>query len=266
MTKLTLISHFYNEEYLLPFWLQHHVDLVDHGVMINHRSTDGSVEIIKKYAPNWEIIESSLTEFDPYETDFEVQCIESRIEGWKICLNTTEFLVGPVRSLIRHYEDKGIRSVYTSAKIMIDVDPETIPEPNMPLILSKPEGINDNKIYDIFIRGPLFRKVVGFLRKPNSRYIGRQRLLHRENIGRYVVGRHQWGHRAHYERQLCVNWYSFSPWNDPFIKRKLGIAETMPKNDDGLGVHHRFTLKQWQNEYVLHLILLKLAKFVNFKF
>ena len=43
----TVISHFYNEEYLLPWWLAHHTKLFDHGILINKGSTDRSVEICK---------------------------------------------------------------------------------------------------------------------------------------------------------------------------------------------------------------------------
>ena len=49
--KLTIIGTFYNEEYLLPYWLKHHTRLFDHGILINWGSTDNSVEIIKRYAP-----------------------------------------------------------------------------------------------------------------------------------------------------------------------------------------------------------------------
>jgi FkbM family methyltransferase len=38
----TLIGHFRNEEYLLPWWLRHHVPMFDHGVLIDYSSTDAS--------------------------------------------------------------------------------------------------------------------------------------------------------------------------------------------------------------------------------
>src|SRR6516164_5807036 len=52
---LTLISHFWNEEFLLPYWLRHHLPLFDHGVLIDYTSTDRSVEIIHELAPHWEV-------------------------------------------------------------------------------------------------------------------------------------------------------------------------------------------------------------------
>ena len=54
--KKTIISHFYNEEYLLPWWLNHHKKYFDHGILINYASTDKSVEIINSF-PNTEVIE-----------------------------------------------------------------------------------------------------------------------------------------------------------------------------------------------------------------
>ena len=50
--KTTVITHFWNEEILLPYWLKHHLELFDHGILINYRSTDKSVEIIKELAPH----------------------------------------------------------------------------------------------------------------------------------------------------------------------------------------------------------------------
>ena len=54
--------------------------------------TDRSVEICKTFAPNWEIRNSKSLEFDAYLVDQEVMEIEREITGWKMVLNTTEFL------------------------------------------------------------------------------------------------------------------------------------------------------------------------------
>ena len=92
--KKTLISHFYNEEFLLPWWLKHHKQIFDHGVMIDYHSTDRSVEIIKEICPTWTIITSRNPDFQADTIDTEVNDIESQIDGWKICLNVTEQLIG----------------------------------------------------------------------------------------------------------------------------------------------------------------------------
>jgi hypothetical protein len=94
MTQKTIISHFYNEEYLLPWWLEHHKRFFDHGILIDYNSTDRSCDIIRSICPNWSIVQSTNQYFDSAIIDKEVQHIESKISGWRICLNTTEFLVG----------------------------------------------------------------------------------------------------------------------------------------------------------------------------
>ena len=37
--RKTITAVFYNEEYLLPWWLMHHKQYFDHGVLINYAST-----------------------------------------------------------------------------------------------------------------------------------------------------------------------------------------------------------------------------------
>jgi glycosyltransferase involved in cell wall biosynthesis len=56
MSKVTLISHIYNEEYLLPSWLEHHKNMVDEIVIVDYNSTDSSLEICKRY--NCKILQS----------------------------------------------------------------------------------------------------------------------------------------------------------------------------------------------------------------
>ena len=54
----TVLTHFYNEEYLLPWWLDHHKKYFDHGILIDYASTDKSVEIIKEICPTWTEVKS----------------------------------------------------------------------------------------------------------------------------------------------------------------------------------------------------------------
>ena len=88
--KKTLLCHFYNEEYMLPWFLNHHKQIFDHGVMIDYHSTDRSVEIIRELCPTWDIVTSRNPNFQADTIDTEVNDIEAGIEGWKICLNVTE--------------------------------------------------------------------------------------------------------------------------------------------------------------------------------
>lgn len=97
--KATVVTHIYNEEFLLPFWIRHHLKRFDHGVVINYASTDKSKAIIENLAPTWTVIESPFADFDAAKLDELVESIEANIEGVKIALTTTEFFMGNPREI-----------------------------------------------------------------------------------------------------------------------------------------------------------------------
>jgi len=90
----TVLCHFYNEEWLLPWWLRHHRAIFDHGIMIDYASTDRSCEIIRDLCPGWEIRPSRNQFFDSVPIDKEVMDVERELTGWRMTLNVTEFLYG----------------------------------------------------------------------------------------------------------------------------------------------------------------------------
>ena len=92
--KKTILCHFRNEEWMLPWFLNHHKQMFDHGIMIDYHSTDNSRAVIKKICPDWEIVTSRNPDFQADNIDTEVNDIERDIDGWKICLNVTEQLIG----------------------------------------------------------------------------------------------------------------------------------------------------------------------------
>lgn len=92
--KKTVTLHFYNEEFLLPWWLKHHSKIFDHGILINHHSTDRSIEICKEICPTWEIVDTKNSDFSVEALDTELTEIESRIDGWRCSLSVSEFIVG----------------------------------------------------------------------------------------------------------------------------------------------------------------------------
>jgi hypothetical protein len=96
----TIISHFFNEEFLLPWWLEHHKKIFDYGILIDYASTDNSVNIIKEICPNWLVVPSKNKEFQTNLIDDEVCHWESTIDGWRIALNITEFLLGDADKLM----------------------------------------------------------------------------------------------------------------------------------------------------------------------
>jgi len=208
----TIISHFYNEEYLLPWWLEHHKNYFDHGIMINYASTDNSVSIIKQICPNWEIVNSRNQFFDARLIDEEVMDIESTVSGWKTCLNTTEFLVGDYSILNDSLNQEHIVPCF----IMTDTQPEIQPVYDIPLIEQKHHGIH------YYGRDPLAR---------------RPRLIHNKRQVEYPLGRHYPDYNTD---KLKVLWYGWSPFNKKTLNRKLQIQNRIPETDRvrGFGSQH----------------------------
>jgi hypothetical protein len=208
----TIISHFYNEEYLLPWWLEYHKKYFGHGIMINYASTDNSVNIIKQICPSWVIVNSRNQFFDAKLIDEEVMDMESTVTGWKTCLNTTEFLVGDYSIL----NDTPNQELIVPCFIMVDNQPEDIPTYGRSLI--------EQKYYGIHYQG----------RDPLAR---RPRLIHNKNRVDYPIGRH---YPQHNTEKLKVLWYGWSPFNDKLIDRKLQIQNRIPYADKvrGWGSQH----------------------------
>jgi hypothetical protein len=208
----TIISHFYNEEYLLPWWLEHHKKYFNHGIMINYASTDNSVSIIRQACPDWTVINSRNKFFDAKLIDDEVSDIESNVLGWKTCLNTTEFLVGDY-SLMNNTPDQEIT---VPCFIMVDAEPERSPVYSKPLI--------DQKYYGIHYHG----------RDPLAR---RPRLIHNKHRVKYPLGRHFSDFNTD---KLKVLWYGWSPFNRETLDRKLQIQNRIPESDKarGFGSQH----------------------------
>ncbi len=216
--RKTLLTTFFNEEYMLPWWLNHHKNNFDHGVLVDYNSTDRSVEIIKEICPNWEIIPSRNQYFGAKECDDEVIDIEREIEGWKVCLNVTEFLIGDY-SIMNDTPDQGIR---ISCSVMVDIFPNDVPVYDKPLIEQKSFGI-------------LFNEGGSQVRRP--------RIIHNKHSESYPLGRH---YNQHDTEKLQVLWYGWSPFNETVIKRKLQIQTRSPEHDKmrGFGAEHITTRKQ----------------------
>ena len=117
----TLISHVYNEEFLLPFFIEHHYSKFEHGIILDFGSTDKSKLIIEKMAPKWQIVDCSEYPFAATILDQLITDLKSNIQGTCIALTITEFLIGdprliskelviPTVSLLKSPEEPEIRS------------------------------------------------------------------------------------------------------------------------------------------------------------
>lgn len=231
MTTITVISHFYNEEFLLPYWLKYHTKLFDHGIMIDYQSTDRSVNIIKELAPNWEIRPSRYTEFDARKIDREVEEIEQTISGWKIALNTTEFLLyHNLRTYCNQFEQDfpHLAGIRTAGVWIMDAPNEyNTPVDDRPLFFQRYHG--------------------GMEHRSGSRH----RLFHNAPSGHYHKGRH-WTKLRNviYEPRIYCLWFGWSPY--PQVKpRKMQIQTRIPAKYIGTdeGKEHQLTSEEMDNQF-----------------
>lgn len=241
LIKTTLISHFYNEEYLLPWWLMHHTKLFDHGILINRGSTDRSVEICKIFAPNWEIRNSKSLEFDAYLVDQEVMEIEREITGWKMVLNTTEFLCC-------YNKEQFFKSLNTMSGNMFSI--------RMIMMIDEPTHGYTNPRYSSPLVKQRYHGII-IQPNPNQLYLN-GRLIHNNSHGNYRVGRHG----SHYPYSIYMEpafifKFFYSPWNDAMKKRKLQIGPTLSQHSvrRGLGSHHLTTIEKLEKKYKYYATL-----------
>lgn len=217
----TVIVHFFNEEYLLPWWLDHHRGMFDHGILIDYHSTDRSVAICRHMVPNWEIRTSRNANFDAVACDQEVMEIEQSISGWKIALNVTEFLCcNDLRWMVGAAQQQNHRALKTRGVVMVDPPgfDYAPPTPGLPLVRQRFHGYFED-IHHV-PQPPPFRS----------------RLLHAHPNGAYTPGRHTTAHPGvPYVNGLMLLWFGFSPWTEENLRRKLQIQTRIPESDKKLG-------------------------------
>ena len=217
--KTILLTNIFNEEYLLPFWLNHHKNMFDELIIIDYNSTDKSVEICKSICPECKIIKTKNEYFDAEEIDKEFMIIENSIEGIKIILNTTEFLVC----------EGSIKDIFAANPISNPI--------SYSINAISPYSINNynvNNTYELF-RYLLNDDIVYH----NDRGV---RQLHNFPYGKYSVGRHSTYNISTPLNNAYIIWLGYYPMNDKLLKRKLQIQQNIPQRDKvrGLGFQHLF--------------------------
>jgi Glycosyl transferase family 2 len=227
----TLFGHFWNESLLLPYWVKHHLPLFERAVLFDYASDDGSGDIVRRLAPHWEVRRSRNEWFDAGAVDREITDAERETPGWKICLNTTEFLLAPG---LRHYcrwmerYRADVWGIWAFDYIMADPQPGETLWPAEPLPLQRRNGYPGGGL--------------------------RSRILHRRPDGGYGLGRHDSSivHKV-LDHGIAILWFGWSPWPH-VLTRKLQIQRRIPETDRGIGVgQQHFTTKlaleeQWQRE------------------
>lgn len=217
---ITLISHFYNEEYMLPFWIKYHRNLFDNAILIDYGSTDNSLSIINDMAPNWKVIKTKNLNFQADLVDNEVMEIEKLVPDWKICLNTTEFI---------------------------------LPNANLDIILKSSSldcfSIKQYLVCDKNYQNP--KNVKSFIENLNYGNLEAgygYRFIHRLNSGyKYGVGRHEFfGSYYELNKNIYIGHCRFYPWNETQIKRKLSFKHKIPQYDINInrGYQHLYSREQ----------------------
>lgn len=213
----TIITHFYNEEFLLPLWLNHHKRYFDHGILINYGSTDRSIEIIKEVCPSWEIIDSKHEYFDHELCDQEIQNTEFKVPhlGWRCSIPITEFAVGNLDKLMYETNEYGVMHFLLVVKFT-GYDPEGYIDNTKPLWTQitqgiRPETDNDSRSLQ------------------NCQYVS------------YPAGRHFWGLANTTEAMIFK--YAACLIGPDMIKRKLQIQYKVSESDkkNGYAEQHIFS-------------------------
>lgn len=227
----TVICHFWNNAWILRHWLRHHRRLFAHGILIDHGASDGSCELIRELAPHWEIRPTRRCRdaFRSAEADREVMEVEEEVDGWKMVLNVTEFLVlddldGYLAAL-----PPGVRGVTTSGVVLVDSEhTRLLPvADDVPLVVQRTHGY--------------FEYELG--RKPQDYgfpAVWRSRLLHAHPNGRYEVGRHVCGVDHVYDPRLFLAWAGWAPF-EQVKPMKMAVQQRIPPEDfnHGLALQHR---------------------------
>ena len=218
---VVLISHFFNEELLLPFWIRHHASMFDLAILIDYNSTDQSLEIIRREAPrSWRIVSSRNNQFEAQKVDEEVMDYEKLYpKAWKIALNTPEFLVhSNLRSMLTESERTNDTVALCFRSIIMSGN-DSIPLQRFSSLLKQ----RSQYVYNVANSNER-QGVTSY-----SRYV------HRCPYAQYDLGRH--GIKNCVWKWAPIGFiakYQFSPWPE-ILQRKLQIRTRIPSADFAVG-------------------------------
>jgi len=220
------LTHFFNEEMMMPFWIRHHSKMFDHVILIDYHSTDKSVEIARREAPStWTIVTSRNNEFSARAIDAEVESYESTYpDAWKVTLTITEFIAhANLRTALQALEktNPDLACLRFHAFSMVGND-------SVPLMKSV----------------QLLQQRSQFMcAKKNCGITSYSRYMHRLDKVVYGLGRHgisQPAVRCEYISKGFISKFLFTPWPE-CIPRKLQIRVPMQEFSQGFGFQHNLT-------------------------
>ena len=236
-----------NEEYLLQWWLPHHANKFDEGVILDF-GDDGTEELCKKYVPNWTYkkVEIVPEDLNNYRWDDVISKVENVIHddfprSWIITLSATEFLIGNMDFLDNYIHPT--RVLIPSFLMNDHPDLENVePDPNIPLLKQRTHGVHyyfndwpwpEHSISkNLFIELKLENKINPLDLKMNCRWM---RSIHNfkqkyTETSLFGAGRHYWK-EADMTKELVICHMNYSPFTENFIKRKLNVQKRLTKFD-----------------------------------
>lgn len=231
----TVLCHFYNEEWLLPFWLKHHREIFDHGIMIDYHSTDRSVEIIREYCPSWQIVTSRNPDFKPEPIDSEVVDLERPLNGWRVALNATEFLVGNYDHLSERHDPV---QIFLGQYMFVDME-------------------RREEVFYLDINRPLWEQrwygyppVTDFSQNQSHGSVPRApRSIHNHPVTYPYAGRHYPQNQSTYP-DLAIFYMGYASMEEASLQRKMQIQTQIPENFKK-GSNHYFTKQVLLDRYRL---------------
>jgi len=238
----TVICHFYNEEFLLPWWLNHHRSIFDHGIMINYHSTDRSVEIIRELCPTWEIRYSRNIDFHAEKIDLEVMDYEQQISGWRMSLNVPEFLYGNTDHI--DHEQHEIQDVeypenfhfHIGNYVFVDMEDTTKHPPHV---------YHDRPLHEQRYWGYVETSSAGSISLPGStRRLPRS--IHNYPRKYPDYGRHFPDTKPDFD-DLVIFYYGWADISELGLKRKLQVKAKL--GGQFVGCHHDRTREQMFEQY-----------------
>ena len=239
-----LFSHFYNEELLMTQWIRHHASMFNCAVLINHKSNDASMEIIRREAPStWNIVDTWLPDFCAVNTDNEVSGYENSFDNnhWRLALTTTEFLftAGLRRKQNTVFAElDGMDAIQISSVSLIDHTGTVSVNPTMALLRQKHS---------------YYFKMDTSSETEEDRYLNNhyKRFMHRirNMTNPYWLGRHNFKYPA-MPKNLYIMKYLYSPYPD-FFSRKLQIRGKMAESNirEKWGFQHMMEFDEMIQKY-----------------
>lgn len=191
---LKIISMWYNEEILAPFFLNHYLEFADKIYLIIDADTnDSTISIIEKYQENFpNKIEYEIFKFpDMMDDDIKVNklnetaYLNSNKYDWICIVDADEFIFNNIKETIQKLNNENVIYInfYQVYRNIIEKD---LNSNIFPIIEQRRYGLNKFKVNGVYVE-TLYRKPIVF--KPEFHFLltpGNHHLLPNDKIKPYI--------------------------------------------------------------------------------